>query len=98
MRERYRLAIAAQQTARIHVHQLQHLRIELELQRHREDIVPAASITATWKVLPTVWVELAGTTVRFTGGPAAAWAAARRRSAHRCTPGTRTPDVPAVDG
>src|ERR1700704_3879398 len=30
---------------------------------------PLPSMTATWKVLPTVWLEVGGTTVKLTGGP-----------------------------
>src|ERR1039458_4351715 len=39
VRKRHRLAIARQQTARVDIHQLQHLGIELELQRYGEDVL-----------------------------------------------------------
>ena len=39
LKKRYRLAVARQQTARVDIYQLQHLGIELELQRHREHVM-----------------------------------------------------------
>ena len=51
----------------VHVHQLQDLGIELDLQRHGEDIVRVREDHRGGKVLPTVCVELAGAIVSVTG-------------------------------
>ena len=55
------LAVAAEQVSGVDVDELQDGRVELQLQRHGVEVAGVGeAMTATWKVLPTVWLELAG--------------------------------------